>query len=282
MHYPLRAKFTVPYGAAFGAVRAGGARTHQGLDMHAPEGTPIYTGQNGVVVARGYTSGYGNYADIAYPGNIAVRYAHMQYPAALRQYQSWGLGELQLGLVGLTGSAAYGDPPGAHLHVEVRILGKLVDPAKFFTPYGTNTAGSTGTQIGDDDMPTAEEIANAVWNVKVNRSGVQVSALQELADIKTALPGIPAAVWGVTVKRTEGQVSALQELADSKTNTITLLAQLAATNAALAVLATANGLDPATLSAVIAEAVENALEDNFAAVNANIDDQPVNFKITPE
>lgn len=152
MRNPIRDPFTIPYGAAFGAIRAGGARTHQGLDEHCPEGTSIFAGVRGKVVGRGYTSGYGNYIDITYPGSVHVRYAHMQYPASLSYGQSWTDTEPQLGLVGKTGSAAYGDPPGAHLHVEVRVFGNLVDPAKFFTHV--TPAGGTGTEIEiGDDMP---------------------------------------------------------------------------------------------------------------------------------
>jgi hypothetical protein len=160
MRNPIRVAFTTPYGTAFGAIRAGGARTHQGWDLHAPEGTPIYAGPGGKVIARGYTSSYGNYADVVYPGNVHVRYAHMQDLALLMHNASWGFDKQpQLGEVGITGSAAYGNPPGSHLHVEVRILGKLVDPAKFFTTI--STAGEPGDQIteeDDDDMLTQDQI----------------------------------------------------------------------------------------------------------------------------
>ncbi len=275
MRLPIRDAYTVPYGAAFGAVRAGGARTHQGWDLHAPEGTPIFAGQRGKVIARGYTSGYGNYADIIYPGSIHIRYAHMQFPAALRQYQSWDIGEPQLGLVGKTGSAAYGDPPGAHLHVEVRVLGSLTDPAKFFTTPAL--AGSTGIEIEMVTQADIDKIATAVWSAGFGRDENRRTAGAILVDTAN----IPLKTWQQPVNRGGEAVPALQELADTKTNTLGLVASNKALAAALSTLATANGLDPVALRDSIAEAVELALQDDFAAVNANINDQPTTFKITP-
>ncbi|WP_264032186.1 N-acetylmuramoyl-L-alanine amidase [Cellulosimicrobium sp. SH8] len=83
-----------------------------------------------------------------------------------------------------------------------------------------------------DDMPTAQEIADAVWSRTVKRSvdgkSVRISALQELADAKTLAQTAVAQTGPI---RRAGPVSLRQEVADAKTNTIALRAELAAQSA---------------------------------------------------
>lgn len=262
MRNPIRATFTTPYGTAFGAVRAGGARTHQGWDQHAPEGTAIFAGPHGKVIARGYTSGYGNYADIVYPRGVHIRYAHMQYPAALLHNATWTTAEPQLGQVGLTGSAAYGNPPGAHLHVEVRIDGVLVDPAKFFTP-NTTTAGSTGDEIMALD--TAD---------KAFLNGLGQAIIEQVLGI-AAYASEPGTV--ASVKDDIHYISNVQ--AHSLKNIYAKVSALDTTGMTKAILA---GLAAQGVTAEVdEEALAAFLKPQFDALHANIDDQPTNFKITP-
>src|SRR5690606_38994271 len=55
MPRPIRSAYSIPYGAAFGAMRAGGARRHNGTDYHCPVGTPIYgTADAGRALHIGY------------------------------------------------------------------------------------------------------------------------------------------------------------------------------------------------------------------------------------
>lgn len=136
------------------------------------------------------------------------------------------------------------------------------------SPLGVKTSGARGkacptdsviNQIHDvilpalaggeeeDDMPTAQEIADAVWSRTVKRSvdgrSVRISALQELADAKTA--ALTAVAQTGPIRRA-GPVSLRQEVADAKTNTIALRAELTAQGALIQQLvdALANGGAP--------------------------------------
>ena len=150
MPRPIRAAFTIPYGAAFGAIRAGGRRRHNGCDYHCPQGTPIYgTETGGVVEHIGYNGdpwmGLGHNISIRYPTGRTID-AHMQFRSPLRVGQTVGPDTL-VGYVGLTGNAVNASPPGSHVHHERRKTnGLLVNPENH---YGLTTAGSTGTLIGD-------------------------------------------------------------------------------------------------------------------------------------
>lgn len=148
MPHPIRAPYTIPYGAAYGAIRDGGARRHQGCDYHCPIGTPIYgTGPGGRVISSvresGVGIGFGNYVIIAYPGGRQTLDGHMRERSPLPVGTAVDSSTI-VGYVGLTGNAIYASPPGSHDHHQVTISGTLVDPQSV---YGTSTAGDGGTPI---------------------------------------------------------------------------------------------------------------------------------------
>ena len=104
-------------------------RLHAGIDMTARQGTPIYaTGDARVVVAgknpEGY-SGYGNVVVLDHGFGFQTLYAHMA-TIKVRHGQRLRRGE-QVGTVGSTGMST-----GAHLHYEVILNGKKVDPLYYF------------------------------------------------------------------------------------------------------------------------------------------------------
>lgn len=146
MPHPIKSRYTIPYGAQFGAPRAGGRR-HQGTDYHAPIGTPIYATGNGRVVSNigetGVGIGFGNYISLAYPGNRVTLDGH------LRERSRLAVGTLVtsntiVAYIGMSGNAIYADPPGAHDHHQIWINGVLVDPQSF---YGVDVADSGSTLI---------------------------------------------------------------------------------------------------------------------------------------
>jgi murein DD-endopeptidase MepM/ murein hydrolase activator NlpD len=99
---------------------------HTGLDIGAPEGSPIVAAAGGTVEwsAPDKLHGYGNYVLIDHGKGYETLYAHMSRVACkpgdiVRQ------GDL-IGYVGQTGYAF-----GPHLHFEVRYLGQFVDPEPF-------------------------------------------------------------------------------------------------------------------------------------------------------
>lgn len=104
-------------------------RLHAGIDITARPGTPIYATGDGVVrVAGRNQQGYGGYGVVAlidHGYGFQTLYAHMQ-GVNVRAGQKVKRGE-KIGTVGSTGMSA-----GAHLHYEVILNGKKVDPVYYF------------------------------------------------------------------------------------------------------------------------------------------------------
>lgn len=97
------------------------AKFHRGTDVRAPHGTPIDAAGNGVVIFAGRQSGYGNVVYIDHGGGLITRYGHMQKILASKG-EVVAAGQL-IGKVGATGRAT-----GPHLHFEVRLDGRAVNP----------------------------------------------------------------------------------------------------------------------------------------------------------
>jgi murein DD-endopeptidase MepM/ murein hydrolase activator NlpD len=93
-----------------------GLHGHNGVDLSAPAGTPIYAAASGTATTvksdGGYNSGYGNYVVISHPNGTSTLYAHMSSVAIAAGSVSKGQ---VIGYVGRTGIAT-----GNHLHFEVR------------------------------------------------------------------------------------------------------------------------------------------------------------------
>jgi murein DD-endopeptidase MepM/ murein hydrolase activator NlpD len=95
---------------------------HEGVDLVAPIGTPIYAAGDGVITGMGPNGGYGNWVRIEHPGNFSTVYGHLQSFAEVEVGRTVTRGEL-IGFVGSTGHST-----GAHLHFELISNGKPVDP----------------------------------------------------------------------------------------------------------------------------------------------------------
>jgi murein DD-endopeptidase MepM/ murein hydrolase activator NlpD len=113
---PLRSAFR--YTSGFGK-RWG--RMHEGTDFAAPHGTPIYSTADGVVIHAGWLSGYGRLVKIKHEFGIETRYAHLS-KIHVTEGQRVSRGE-RIGDMGNTGRST-----GTHLHYEVRVGGKAVNP----------------------------------------------------------------------------------------------------------------------------------------------------------
>jgi hypothetical protein len=98
----------------FGEPRLGHA--HEGLDIMAPEGTPIVSPTNAVVTKTGFYSGAGNFVTTANPGNESFSYMHLSKIADIKEGDILKPGDL-IGYVGYTGNAIASAP---HLHFEIR------------------------------------------------------------------------------------------------------------------------------------------------------------------
>ena len=98
---------------------------HAGIDLAGPIGTPIYATADGVVSAAGYNNGgYGNLVKIDHGRGIETRYGHLS-AIMVSPGQHIVRGQ-QIARMGSTGRST-----GSHLHYEVRIDGRAVNPIPF-------------------------------------------------------------------------------------------------------------------------------------------------------
>jgi murein DD-endopeptidase MepM/ murein hydrolase activator NlpD len=108
------------------------ARPHQGMDVATSMGAEIEAAASGVVVGVRWENGYGNLVTIDHGYGVVTRYAHCSKILVVRgQHVKRGQ---TIALVGSTGEST-----GPHVHYEVWVNGKAVDPKKFVLPDGVIT-----------------------------------------------------------------------------------------------------------------------------------------------
>ena len=97
---------------------------HAGLDFKGPIGAPIYAAAKGTVTFAGVKQGYGNVVEVSHGNGLLTRYAHMSaFRARVGQPVEAGA---VIGAIGSTGRST-----GPHLHFEVRINDRPVNPRPF-------------------------------------------------------------------------------------------------------------------------------------------------------
>ncbi len=112
--------FTSGYGLRIHPI-SGDLRNHDGVDIAASVGTPIIATASGVVSLAGWAGGYGLMVRLVHPGGVETLYGHMS-----RLNASSGQRIHQGDVIGFVGST--GNSTGPHLHYEVRISGRPVNP----------------------------------------------------------------------------------------------------------------------------------------------------------
>lgn len=121
-------------------------RQHNGVDIAAPAGTPIYAAEEGVVTYAQYNyGGYGYMVKISHGNGVETRYAHCS-----RLLVSVGDTVQQGDPIALVGST--GRSTGNHLHFEIRINGEAIDPLPYLTAYGGSHFETEGDPISLDDL----------------------------------------------------------------------------------------------------------------------------------
>lgn len=102
-------------------------KLHTGVDLAAPRGTPIYAAGDGTVEKAGWSSGYGQFTLIRHTNGYETGYGH-QSKIIVKPGAHVRQGQL-IGYVGSTGNST-----GPHLHFEIRINGRFVDPLSVKLP----------------------------------------------------------------------------------------------------------------------------------------------------
>ena len=102
-------------------------RPHEGIDVSAPMGAPIIAPASGTVRNVGFEAGYGNTFEIDHGNGIVTKFAHCSR-VMVRNGQTVSRSQL-VATVGNTGLTV-----GPHLHYEVHVNGKPVDPLRYVLP----------------------------------------------------------------------------------------------------------------------------------------------------
>ena len=129
-------------------VSRGFSSYHSGVDLMAPYGSPVRAAAGGTVVYAGWYFAYGRIIDIQHSDGVLTRYAHLsEFAPGLAAGTPVHVGEI-IGKVGMTGRAH-----GPHVHFEVRLNGRAVDPK----PYIALAACPPGTAPAPIEEATAPD-----------------------------------------------------------------------------------------------------------------------------
>ena len=119
-------------GGGFGWRRdpfTGAKQFHRGVDLSAPPGTPVFAPADGIVLAADREGGYGNVLTISHGDGMVTRYGH------LSAFKAKAGEEVRRGdTIALVGSS--GRSTGPHLHYEVLLEGRQVDPMAYVLDEG--------------------------------------------------------------------------------------------------------------------------------------------------
>ena len=109
----------------------GFTKMHRGIDFAAPIGTPIFAAGDGMIEYSGWNGAYGKYIRIKHNGTFKTAYAHLS-----KIYKKRGTRIKQGDIIGTLGST--GRSTGPHLHYEILIGGRQVNPLRIKLPSGKN------------------------------------------------------------------------------------------------------------------------------------------------
>lgn len=114
----------------------GYVKMHTGVDWAAPYGTPIFASGNGVVEKVGWEGGYGKYVRLKHNNGYETAYGHMSaFAKGMESGKRVRQGQV-IGFIGSTGMST-----GAHVHYEILVNGRFVDPMRVKLPRGRSLDG---------------------------------------------------------------------------------------------------------------------------------------------
>ena len=114
----------------------GYVKMHTGVDWATAYGTPIFASGNGVVEVAGWEGGYGKYVKLKHNNGYETAYGHMSaFAKGLEVGKRVRQGQV-IGFVGSTGQST-----GSHVHYEILVNGRFVDPMRVKLPRGRSLEG---------------------------------------------------------------------------------------------------------------------------------------------
>ena len=162
MHTPVSgARISSPFGMRRHPIL--GYTKHTGVDFAAPRGTPIHVTGDGVVIFAGWKGGYGRAIMVRHPNGYVTLYAHQsRFAPGIRKGVHVRQGQV-IGYVGSTGRST-----GPHVHYEVRVNGRPVNPLRVRTAIRQHLRGKVLAQFQKrvarietllDELPADTQIA---------------------------------------------------------------------------------------------------------------------------
>jgi murein DD-endopeptidase MepM/ murein hydrolase activator NlpD len=118
----------------------GYVKMHTGVDWATAYGTPIFASGNGVVEKVGPEGGYGKYVRLKHNNGYETAYGHM---SAFAKGMEVGKRVRQGQVIGFVGST--GQSTGPHVHYEILVNGRFVDPMRVKLPRGRSLEGPVMT-----------------------------------------------------------------------------------------------------------------------------------------
>jgi murein DD-endopeptidase MepM/ murein hydrolase activator NlpD len=145
---------------------------HTGVDWATGYGTPIFASGNGVIDRIGWEGGYGKYISIKHPNGYETAYGHMSaFAKGMESGKRVRQGQV-IGYVGSTGLST-----GAHVHYEIKVNGRFVDPLRVRLPRGRSLEGQLLTAF--------EQERDRLEGQMSNRSGAARVAQGQAGDTVT-------------------------------------------------------------------------------------------------
>jgi murein DD-endopeptidase MepM/ murein hydrolase activator NlpD len=150
-------------------------KMHTGVDWATPYGTPIFASGNGLVEKVGWEGGYGKYVRIKHNNGYETAYGHMSaFAKGLEVGKRVRQGQV-IGFVGSTGMST-----GAHVHYEILVNSRFVDPMRIKLPRGRSLegplmAGFEKERDRVDTMMNNRGAAARVSDATVSAAGRQIS-----------------------------------------------------------------------------------------------------------
>jgi murein DD-endopeptidase MepM/ murein hydrolase activator NlpD len=148
-------------------------RTHTGVDWGAPTGTPIFASGNGAIETIGLEGGYGKYIRIRHANGYETAYGHMSaFARNLVEGSHVRQGQV-IGYVGSTGLST-----GSHVHYEILINGRFVDPMKVKLPRGRVLEGPLLASFEDQREKLDQVLARATPSARVAQTATSSSSVK--------------------------------------------------------------------------------------------------------
>jgi murein DD-endopeptidase MepM/ murein hydrolase activator NlpD len=144
----------------------GYVKMHTGVDWATPYGTPIFASGNGVVEKVGWEGGYGKYVRLKHNNGYETAYGHLSaYAKGMEPGKRVRQGQV-IGFVGSTGMST-----GAHVHYEILVNGRFVDPMRIKLPRGRSLEGPLLANFDKERDRLDAQMSNRGSTARVSDAG---------------------------------------------------------------------------------------------------------------